>query len=154
MAFVQSGTGLVTKVTFPYLFRLLRLTDVLLVNQALLIIEPVRDSYNDQHPLPSSLTLYHTDKTNLPLQRVYANYNTSAYQSATISFDEEFDKSTGYQFVVTQLAQQLLSTDGSTDRGLLIKPTADQLSTTVNRAYFGAGGDYRIKLKIWYTKIK
>ncbi|MEJ1238601.1 DUF4270 family protein [Chryseolinea sp. T2] len=154
MAFVQSGTGLVTKVTFPYLFRLLRLTDVLLVNQALLVIEPVKDSYNDQHPLPSSLTLYHTDKRNLPLQRVYANYNTNAYQSATISFDEEFDKSTGYQFVVTQLAQQLLSTDGSTDRGLLIMPDASQLNTTVNRAYFGAGGDYRIKLKIWYTKLQ
>ena len=153
VAFVQSGTGLVTKITFPYLFRLLRLTDVLIVNQALLIIEPVKNSYNDRYPLPGTLTLYHTDKSNLPLQRVYANYNTSSYQSATMSFDEEFNTSTGYQFVVTQLAQQLLSTDGSTDRGLLIMPPANELSTTVNRAYFGAGGEYSIKLKIWYTKI-
>ncbi|MGC3947539.1 MAG: DUF4270 family protein [Chryseolinea sp.] len=154
VAFVQSGSGLVTKVTFPYLLRLLRLSDVLIVNQALLIIEPVKYSYSEQFSLPKTLTLYHTDKSNLPLQRVYANYTTSSYQSATISFDEEYDESSGYQFSVTQLAQQLLSTDGSTDRGLLIMPPADELNTTVNRAYFGAGGDYRIKLKIWYTKMK
>lgn len=154
IAFVQSGAGLVTKITFPYLYRLLRLTDVLLVNQAMLTIEPVKYSYNDDYPLPSSLTLYHTDKSNLPLQRVYANFNTSSYQSASISFDKEFDTSSGYQFLVTQLAEQLLSTDGSTDRGLLIMPPADQLKSTVNRACFGTDGDYRIKLKIWYTKIK
>ncbi|HTF20416.1 MAG TPA: DUF4270 family protein [Chryseolinea sp.] len=154
MAFVQSGVGLVTKVTFPYLTKLLRLTNVLLVNQAQLIIEPVKDSYSDTYPLPASLTLYHTDKTNLPLQRVYANYNTSNYQSATISFDEEFDTSTGYQFTVTELAQSLLGTEGTTDRGLLIMMPPEQLNTTVNRAYFGAGGDYRLRLKIWYTESK
>lgn len=154
MAFAQSGVGLVTKVTFPYLTRLLRLTNALLVNQAQLIIEPVKDTYSSTHPLPASLTLYHTDKSNLPLQRVYANYNTSAYQTATISFDEEFDTSSGYKFTVTQLAQSLLSTDGNADTGLLIMTPPDQLNTTVNRAYFGAGGDYRVRLKIWYTESK
>jgi hypothetical protein len=154
VSFVQSGTGLVTKVTFPYLTRLLRLTNVLLVNQALLIVEPVKDAYNDVYPLPASLTLYHTDKSNLPLQRVNANYNADAYQTATISFDEEFDTSTGYQFNVTQLAQSLLGTDGDTDRGLLIMTPPDQLNTTVNRAYLGAGGNYRLRLKVWYTESK
>lgn len=153
-AFVQSGAGLVTKVTFPYLTKLLRLTNVLLVNEAQLIIEPVKGTYSDNYPLPSSLTLYHTDKTNLPLQRVYANYNTSAYQTATISFDEEFNKSTGYQFTITELAQKLLSTEGETDRGLLIMTPPDQLNTTLSRAYIGAGGDYRLRLKIWYTESK
>jgi hypothetical protein len=154
MSFVQSGTGMVTKLTFPYLTKLLRLTNVLLVNQAQLIIEPVKDSYSAAFPLPSSLTLYYTDKTNLPQQRVYANYNTSAYQTATISFDKEFDTSTGYQFTVTQLAQNLLGTEGTTDRGLLVMPPSTELNTTVNRAYFGAGGDYRVRLKIWYTESK
>lgn len=153
-AYVQSGAGVVTKLTFPYLTRLLRLTNVLLVNQAQLIIEPVKGSYSDAMPLPSSLTLYHTDKSNLPLQRVYANYNTSTYQAATISFDNEFDTSTGYRFTVTQLAQSLLSTDGSSDRGLLIMPPPNELNTTVNRAYFGTTGDYRVRLKIWYTQSK
>jgi hypothetical protein len=154
MAFVQSGAGLVTKLTFPYLTRLLGLTNVLLVNQAQLIIEPVKDSYSATFPLPSALTLYYTNKTNLPLQRVYANYTTSSFQLATISFDKEFDKSTGYQFTVTQLAQSLLGTEGETDRGLLIMPPATELTTTVNRAYFGTGGDYRVRLKIWYTQTK
>lgn len=154
MAFLQSGTGVVTKITFPYLTRLLRLTNVLLVNQAQLIIEPIKGSYSKTHPLPSSLTLYNTDKSNLPRERVYANFNTSAYQTASISFDDEFDTSTGYLFTVTQLVQNLLSTDASTDRGLLIMPPTEEMNTTVNRAYFGAGGDYRVRLKIWYTASK
>lgn len=152
MSFVQSGSGLVTKLTFPYLTKLLRLTNVLLVNQAQLIIEPVKDSFTAEYPLPSSLTLYYTDKTNLPLKRVTANYNANAYQTATISFDNEFDTSTGYQFTVTQLAQSLLSTEASTDRGLLVMPTVDELSKSAVRAYFGHSGNYRVKLKVWYTK--
>lgn len=152
MSFVQSGSGLVTKLTFPYLTRLLRLTNVLLVNQAQLIIEPIKDSFTAEYPLPSSLTLYYTDNTNLPLQRVTANYNANAYQSATIGFDNEFDTSTGYQFTVTQLAQNLLSTDASTDRGLLVMPTIDELNKTAVRAYFGHSGSYRVRLKVWYTK--
>lgn len=153
-AFLQSGSGVVTKLSFPYLTRLLRLTNVLLVNQAQLIIEPVKGSYSNTFPLPSSLTLYHTDKTNLPRQRVYANYNTSAYQMASVSFDDEFDTSTGYLFTVTQLTETLLGTDEDTDRGLLIMPPLEEMNKTVNRAYFGAGGNYRVRLKIWYTTSK
>jgi hypothetical protein len=152
MAFIQAGSGLVTKLTFPYLTRLLRLTNVLLVNQAQIIIEPVKGTYDDKFPLPKTLTLYHTDKSNLPIQRVSANYNVNAFQAATISFDKEFDTSTGYQFTVTQLAQALLSTDGDSDRGLLITIPPEEISKTFGRAYIGAGGDYRVRLKVWYTK--
>lgn len=155
-SFVQSGTGLVTKITFPYITKLLTTSEVLLVNQAQLIIEPVKDSYSDSYPLPANLTLYHTNKTNLPISRVTANYNSSEYQSAYISFDEEFDTSTGYNFMLTEYVTQLLATEGNTEAGLLIMPPADEINSTVNKITFGAGtgSSYRVRLKVWYTYTK
>lgn len=155
-SFIQSGTGLVTKITFPYITKLLTMSDVLLVNQAQLIIEPVKDSFNETYPLPDNLTLYRTDKTNLPLSRVTADYSTTEYQSAYISFDEEFDTSTGYNFTLTQYITDLLVTEGNTEKGLLIMPPPDEINKTVNKVTLGAGtgSTYRVRLKVWYTYKK
>ncbi len=154
MAFIQAGTGLVMKLSFPYITQMIGFSDVLLVNQAQLIIEPVKDSFSDAFPLPSTLALYHTDQSNLPQLRVYANYNTSSYQTATAGFDKEFNRASGFTFTLTQYVQELVSTDGNRDKALLVMPAPDQLNTSVNRVYLGASGDYRVRLKIWYTQSK
>jgi len=153
-AFIQSGVGVVTKVTFPYVRKMIDLTDLLIVNQAQLIIEPLKDSFNEDYPLPLSLTLYQTDKSNLPLSQLYADYSTDTGQSAYISFDKELDTSTGYIFTITQYVQNLLSTEGNLEKGLLIMPPSDEINNTVNKVYLGAGSgaSYRVKLKIWYTQ--
>jgi Domain of unknown function (DUF4270) len=104
--------------------------------------------------LPSSLTLFETNKTNLPLTRAYSDYSTDTYQSAYISFDTEFNTSTGYIFSITQYVQNLLTTEGNLDKGFLIMPPPDEISQTMNRAYLGAepNGTYQVKLKVWYTQ--
>ena len=155
-SFIQSGTGLVTKITFPHITKLLTMSNVLLVNQAQLIIEPIKDSFSETYPLPDNLTLYHTDKTNLPLSRVTADYSTTNFQSAYISFDKEFDTSTGYNFTLTQYITNLLVTEGNTEKGLLIMPPPDEINKTVNKVTLGAGtgSKYRVRLKVWYTYTK
>lgn len=154
-AFVQSGTGIATKLTFPYITNLLRQSNALLINQAQLILEPIKESYSDTYPLPNSLTIFSTDKTNLPLARLAANYSTSSSQTAYISFDKEYDTSTGYVFTLTQYFNALLSSNANKDTGLLIMPPPDEMSKTVNKIQFGGGsGDYRVRLKIWYTYKK
>ncbi|MEO5978949.1 MAG: DUF4270 family protein [Chryseolinea sp.] len=154
-AFVQSGIGIATKLTFPYITNLLRQSDALLINQAQLILEPIKESYNDTYPLPRSLTIFSTDKTNLPLARLGANYSSTSSQTAYISFDKEYDTSTGYVFTLTQYFNELLAHNFSKDNGLLIMPPPDEMSKTVNKIQFGGGsGNYRVKLKIWYTYKK
>lgn len=154
--FIQSGTGVVAKVTFPYIRKMIDLEDLLIVNEARLFIEPVNDSYDEAFSLPQNLTLFETDKSNLPLAQIYADYNVTEVQKASISIDREFDKTSGYVFTITQYMQSLLSTEGNLQRGLLIMPLSDEINKGVERAYLnaGSGSAYRIKLKIWYTQKK
>jgi hypothetical protein len=154
--FIQAGTGVVAKVTFPYIRKMIDLEDLLIVNEAQLILEPVNDSYDETFSLPQSLTLFETDKSNLPLTQIYADYNVTEVQKASISIDQEFDKTSGYVFTITQYMQSLLSTEGNLQRGLLITPLSDEINKGVERAYLNAdsGSAYRIKLKIWYTQKK
>lgn len=152
--FIQSGAGVVVKVTFPYIRKMIDLEDLLIVNEAKLIIEPVNDSYNENFSLPKNLTLFETDDSNLPLKQLYADYNVTEEQNASISIDQEFDRTSGYVFTITQYMQTMLSTEGNLQKGLLIMPLADEINKGVERAYLNAGSSsaYRIKLKIWYTQ--
>ena len=155
-AFIQSGTGVVTKVKFPYIRKMIDLKDLLIVNQAQLILQPVKDSYSGEYPLPLNLTLFETDKSNLPLKQLYADYSVDVTQKAYISIDKELDTSTGYVFTITQYIQNLLSSEGNLEKGLLIMPSADEINTRVNRAWLnaGSGASYKVTLKIWFTQKK
>lgn len=154
--FIQAGTGVVAKVRFPYIRKMIDLDDLLIVNEAKLILEPVNDSYDETFSVPRSLTLFETDKSNIPLTQIYADYNVTEVQKASISIDREFDKTSGYVFTITQYMQNLLSTEGNLQRGLLIMPLSDEINKGVERVYLNAGSAsaYRIKLKIWYTQKK
>ena len=152
-SYIQAGTGVVTKIRFPYVRKFIDLEEFLIVNQAQLIIEPVKNTFDNNYPLPDNLTLFETDKSNLPIRQLTADYNSEIGQSATISFDKEFDTSTGYIFNITQYAQSMLSTEGNTEDGLFIMPPFDELNTSVNKAVLSvqSGGTYRVKLKVWVT---
>lgn len=152
--FIQSGAGVVTKVVFPHIKKMIDLEDLLIVNQAQLIISPVKKTFDKNSRLPTALTLFETNKSNLPLTRAYADYSVDTYQSAYINFDTEFDTSTGYIFTITQYVQKLLTTEGNLDKGFLIMPPPDEINQTINRAYLGAApnGAYQVKLKVWFTQ--
>ena len=152
--FIQAGTGIVAKVTFPYIRKMVDLDDLLIVNSAKLILAPVDDSYDGNFPLLQKMTLFETDKSNLPLKQLYADFNVTEEQRASISFDPEFDETSGYVFSITEYMQDLLSTEGNQQKGLLIMPPSDEIGKGVERIYLnaGSGAEYRVKLKVWYTR--
>ncbi|AYB29441.1 DUF4270 family protein [Chryseolinea soli] len=153
--YVQAGTGLVTKIRFPHVHKTIDGKGTLLVNQAQLLIEPVKDSFDKNRPYPKTLTIFKTDRSNLPLAQLSADYNPSAGQSASYTEDKEYQTSSGYTFNITQYVQNLVGTEGNTDNGLLLMPPGTELTTKVNKIYLGvnnSGTKYRVKLKIWYTR--
>lgn len=152
--FIQAGTGVVAKVTFPHIRKMLDLEDLLLVNSAKLILVPIEDSYDGKFPLPQDLTLFETNKTNLPLKQLFTDFNVTEEQRASITIDPEFDETSGYVFTITEYMQELLSTEGNQEQGLLIMPPADEIGKVVERTHLNAGEspNYRVKLKIWYTR--
>jgi len=153
--YVQAGTGLVTKIRFPHVHKTIDGTGTLLLNQAQLVIQPVKGSFDKNHPYPKTLTIFKTDRSNLPLGQLSADYNPSAAQSASYGEDKEYQTSSGYTFNITQYVQSLLGTEGNTNNGLLLMPPGTELNTKVNKIYLGvnnSGMTYRVKLKIWYTR--
>jgi len=152
--YIQAGVGLVTKVRFPHMLKSIDLTKTLMVNQAQLIIEPVKGSFDVDHPYPKTLTIYKTDNSNLPLALMSADYNTSASQAASYTEDKETRTSSGYTFNITQYIQNLSFTEGNLNNGLLLMPLGTELTTKVNKIYLGVGTSeqqFRAKLKIWYS---
>jgi hypothetical protein len=153
--YVQAGTGLVAKIRFPHVHKTIDGTGTLLVNQAQLLIEPVKGSYDKDRPFPKTLTIFKTDRSNLPLAQLSADYTPSVAQSASYTEDKEYQTSSGYTFNITQYVQTLVGTGGNTDNGLLLMPPGTELTTKVNKIYLGVkntGTTYRVKLKIWYTR--
>jgi hypothetical protein len=153
--YMQAGVGIVTKVEFPYIKDLHNVNDILLINNAVLVIEPVHGSYSTTRQLPLELTLYHTNETNVPIAPVYLDYSDTE-QFATITFDDEYGTTSGYNFSITQYMQSLFTTTYTGKPALMIATPISQLRNTVTRACFGGGDhpDYKMKLKIYYTYKK
>ena len=151
--FIQSGSGLVVKVTFPYIRKMIDLENILIVNKAQLVLEPTKDSYDGTFSLPPNLTLFETNKSNLPLKQLFADYNVTEKQKASITVDNEFDKTSGYVFTITEYMQDMLSSEGNLQKGLLIMPLSEEIGKRVERTYINAGNGsgYRIRLKVWYV---
>jgi hypothetical protein len=154
-AYMQAGVGIVTKVEFPYIKDLYNVNNILLINSAVLVIEPVHGTYSATRQLPFDLTLFHTNETNVPLSPVYGDYSDDI-QYATISFDEEFGTTTGYNFSITQYMQSLFSSTYSGKPALLVATPISGFRNSVTRVCFGGGDhpDYKMKLKIHYTYKK
>ncbi|MBL0740245.1 DUF4270 family protein [Chryseolinea lacunae] len=154
--YIQAGTGVVTKIRFPYVRKTIDLSEVFMVNHAQLVIEPVKETFDKNRPYPRTLTLYLTDKSNLPLQQLAADYQTGVAQSATFGVDNELQLSSGYTFTITQYVQKLLNTEGNLDNGLLIMPLPADINTGVEKVNLSAGTSdaYRVKLNVWYTRSK
>lgn len=153
--YLQSGVGIVTKVEFPYIKNLYNVDEIMLINNAVLVIEPVRGTYGATRPIPSELTLFQTNETNVPLAPLYADYSDTD-QFAPISFDNEYGTTTGYNFSITQYIQSLLTVEYTGRPALMIATPLSNFRNSVTRVVIG-GGDhpsYKMKLKIYYTYKK
>lgn len=152
--YVAGGTGLALRVEVPTAYRLLfeeqRSTTI---NGASLYLFPVRNTYDDETPLPRSLDLYVADEDNERLEPLLNKEEEPVTSSAEV--DVEFGRATYYAFDVTRFIEQEIEAGFDTERGLLIRPTAFANVNTVDRVAFGGGGpgEYQAVLQIVYTRF-
>lgn len=155
--FIQSGLGVMTKIEFPYIKDLLDLNESILLNSAELVIVPVHNTFTLTYPLPETLALYQTNDSNKPFGPLYRDYSTTE-QTASISFDDEFGKTSGYKFMITEYIQSLIDRSGeeSETRALLLGTPLNELRNSVSRACLGGNDheDYKIKLNVYFTYKK
>jgi hypothetical protein len=145
-AYMQSGLGLVTKITLPHLDAIGNTPGFTQISSAVLILEPVKDSYTDTQYLPNQLTLNYTDKNN----HVVAPLTVASLSSAL-----------QYSFLITSLVQGIAVSGGlPKDLSFLVSTssnasTNNNFFTTTTRVCVGSGlSNYRARVEIYYLKEK
>ncbi|HEY8935075.1 MAG TPA: DUF4270 family protein [Cyclobacteriaceae bacterium] len=144
--YMQSGTGLVTKITLPHLDAIGNAPGFTQISSAVLILEPVKNSYTDTQYLPQQLTLNYTDKSNHVVTPLAVANLSSSVQ---------------YAFSITSLVQSIAVSGGLPKELSFIVSTSSNASTnnnfttTTTRLCVGDGSsNYRARVEIYYLKEK
>ncbi|MHA8049491.1 DUF4270 family protein [Aquirufa sp. ROCK-SH2] len=154
ITYVQSGTGIATKIEFPYLNKLKGNKNVA-INKAELILEPA-DNIDYSETL-GQLSLIETNATNRTLRNSYGllYYTAEGGSGAqTATFDANTKK---FTFNVTTVLQNILS-GRIANNGMLITPQISSISSTGSavvseNARFVPLKALKTKLKIYYSYI-
>ena len=147
VSYVQAGTGLVTRLDFPSLKNFFLINNGIIINSAFLEIQPVRGSYPRNTLPPSTLQLYSTDNSNMPLRI------QSEIPGAGLLYDYEFGLNTVYRFQLFPYLFGQLKSNKDYVASLILAPVIGHQGDNVQRAYLGDRfyPDNKIKLKIYYT---
>jgi hypothetical protein len=143
-SYLQAGAGLMLRVDMPYL-RTLKQIENFYPTQATLDIYPIRKSFDDQTPLPSSLVVYKADKKN----NFYAQYGINA----TLLTDTDLGRYTRYTLDVTAFVKEQMALEELNENGLVFS-IAENYPVFVNRIYAGSNGvDYETRLRIYFVTV-
>lgn len=132
-SFMQAGTGLYLKMTFPSLRSILNAGKIIKILKAELILQPARGSFDEnKYKLPPLLHLAATDETNLVGAEVLDSTG-GAVQHASPVIDQLYGQYNYYRFDVTTYMSQLLTTAGSEDHGFYLLNDQSAASRNVDR---------------------
>jgi len=145
VAYVQGGTGLVTKLDFPSIKSFFANNPGITLNAAYLVIYPEAGTYPKNTLPPKQLQLFTTDATNIPLSPV-SNAGT-----ANISIDYQYGLNTQYSFDVWAYLFNQIKSGTNLITPLLLTPGS--LGNNVQRLYLGdrIHPNTKIQLKIFYS---
>jgi hypothetical protein len=149
-SFLQSGTGIVTRLEIPYLKNLLTLHDNIRILKAELVLEPARNTYRTIQ-LPPRISLFQSDKLNRFASPVL-NVNTGTALIGTLVIDQVYQEETSYTFDVTSFMQSKLTEETDEIPALLVTVTPNDIYRTADRLVLGSqtNSDSKVKLKIYY----
>jgi hypothetical protein len=119
-AFMQAGTGLYLKLTFPTLKSILATDKVVKLVKAELYVRPSYLSFDQaRYPLPSPIYMAQTDASNIVGASV-VDSTGSAIQYAFPSIDNLYGEDNYYRFNVTNYISSLLASTGSANSGFFV----------------------------------
>jgi len=120
VAFLQGGTGVRLKMTFPSLRSILSTDKIVRLLKAELILRPAYRSFDRNHyPLPDPVFLQQTDGTNIAGPTIQDSTG-SAIQNISPVIDDLYGENNYYRFNVTPYINTLLTTTGTNDKGFFV----------------------------------
>jgi len=155
-SFVQAGSGLMTKIEFPYLWIFRREHPFLTVNRAELIVQTGNNSSTSQTPTIPWLTLYATDRNNAPLYVLPVDFGgPNTAQTAPVRTNPAVTEVGVYHYFLVQFTGLLLNNTYDNGTAILIGPSQKAMENSVERIalnnMYNKGNP--IRLRIYYSKI-
>lgn len=143
-SYLQAGAGLELRIDMPYL-RDLKMNTNFYMTQAILDVYPIRKSYSDTEPLPTSLQVYLADKKN----NIYGQLSSKA----VLALDKDLGRDTRYTLDVTAFVKSQMELTAFNENALIFTVSSNY-STSVDRVYFGDNGiNYKTKLRIYFVTV-
>jgi hypothetical protein len=152
-SYAMAGVGIVTRFEVPFLKELLSLHDDVHIVDAVLEIEPARNTYiNDS--LPDAISLYETDKLNNFGDAVQDKYGDS--QTPYFQLDWLYQEETYYRFDVTSFVQEKLALETDEIPAMLLSVSGEEFYKTTQRIVMGSRDNpkNKVTLKIYYINVE
>ena len=150
-SFIQGGVGIVTRLDFTGLEKVMEIEASNILYKAELILRPY--PYSDkQIDFPEKLMLYTTNQYNWLISEIEDDENSTLYSD--FYFDNQYREDVYYTFDITDFIYTELS-DGyfNSENGLIISLPSDDFQSTAERLVFDAraGNSYRPVLKLYFV---
>jgi hypothetical protein len=133
-AFIQSGAGLVTKITVPGLKDITTINRNITVLDARLIMRPKARSYNDNNPLPKTLYVNLTDFNNRGISELTDLQGNTV--QGTLTYGKPDNEDPYYSFPVMQYVSYKLSETEELPYSMLVTLSKIDNSTSFKRLLF------------------
>ncbi|HCE56864.1 MAG TPA: hypothetical protein DER09_03455 [Prolixibacteraceae bacterium] len=149
--FIQAGTGILTRIDFSSLTRIMEIEDRYIFYKAELILKPFPKS-NCQVDFPGEVIMYSTDKSN----RIISVLTDSDSETITaeFGFDSQYNEANYYKLDITDFVNDELS-DAWVDpnSGLVLSFPDETFTGSLDRVVFDArqADAYRPLLKLYFV---
>jgi len=158
--YVQAGTGIVTKVTLPYLSNLATIDGSSVIINKATLVAPIDETSNylGYRPVrelglielnPDNTFKYRSNQ----LAYVFASVPTDQGYYPPVTWSATDVKTTEYRFDITRYVQFLLKGTYAND-GFIISPTFNQHYTNRTVLNSSNASSRKMRLEIYYTKVK
>ena len=149
--FIQAGTGIVTRIDFSSLTRIMEIEDRYIFYKAELVLKPFPLS-NGQVGYPDEIIMYSTDKGNRLISALTDSDGETI--KASFSFDSQYNESNYYKLDITDFVNNELS-DAWVDpnNGLILTFPNETFTSSLDRVVFDArqADAYRPLLKLYFV---
>lgn len=153
LTYIQAGTGVVAKMTFPSLKEFLS-DDKISVNKAELVIETPTPNTNSMYPGPEGLMLFVADADGIPVNFITSPYG-SGIQQAVLKSGNQPGNNGSYTFNLISYLKFFKTTSIYDDKSLYLSVSTPDLFSKFNTAFIATeNAKPKIKLNILYTKFK
>lgn len=152
LAFAQGGSALVTRIRIPYLDKLTEALENSVINTATLEIIPLKNSYNNDIPLPTELAVHYADKfTNV--NEVVLRLDDTNSAAGDLIPDDEFELETRYEIDVRNFITRWMESGGINDESLIVSIPPGTVQSSLERVVID-GSRFKTRLKIFISNFK